>query len=514
MARTGTRYFGDEEDDELSTLQSLLQSSGSQPARANFVDLPELTITADKPDDEPQMELQPDRAPLDHMQLDPDIAPEDHTLMKLSQLDGADDMGPMPSASDRAAERRQIDREGGGALGDVARGIGSVVPDIGTIAALGLDAGFNRGRGAGEIVGAYANNKAAAAAKQKDPFEQLVALERLKQGQQRIEGSAEDRGRKDKQLGLQTDKWGQAIDPDSAANTSKVETARRRTEATTKEGIETRNELKDTSADTAATIAQAGGKARTDAVTDALRDNPREITAQQQVSNDLAQTKLDLAAEKETREKNEENVRWSGDFTKKTQDMIKIAQAARKLDEIFGKHGEKDDIPGIGSMESYLPDWALGAGNKLGVYSDDQKKEADEIRTLQASLRSFEGKEITGAAAGGKEESGRIGRLAGTAGGMDEAQVRGATKQLRQTAEQAIKLAASGRPDLAKQILAESGLDDILGDGGPAAAAPPKKSAAMRQKLNSQRGVRSVDNPDSWAPLSEGDENDVYRRWR
>lgn len=337
-------------------------------------------------------------------------------------------------------------------LGEFARDNGAAL-----LASI-LDVGFNKGRGLGGIVSATAGEvgkqEAARQAKRQqarefarqtmpkplDPYEQALKAQML--GIHAGNLDARNQQLQNTQQRYDTTRADKS-DPNSAVNTTAVEVGGRKAETNAERRILKQSELSDVAAADKANIAGAQEGARTKAETEELRKNPREITQQQQVENTRAA-----------------DVRRTGEIDRYQKDignMVEVAKAARRLQDLFA--ASPNDLPGIGVYDSTKPGFARSAADT-------------DAATQLAQLRSFVQGPITGAATGGPREEKRISELAGDAQGLTEKQAQAAVNNLADIANSRLKSYAVGREDIARQVLQQHGLDDLIG-ATPAPAASP-----------------------------------------
>lgn len=343
--------------------------------------------------------------------------------------------------------------------------------DWGMLGALVLDAGMNKGRGVGQLIGAYANNREAAArAKEQHKLrlEEIAArkgdtdmadwkavdasqrdYEGMRLREEAIAATKEGLGIRGKAENRLEDKFGQQQDPDSPLLGAGVEVARRKAEAGVKGREEEKAKLAETIADNVANVATA----RTKATTEAKNETPPDPTPQQKIAN---KAKEDTRSEAELKAFNAEVGHYPEVLAaaRKLQDIFKTAELKGKKHSLLAGGGT--DYPGIGMLDS----------NKL---AGGRSMEDERANAQLNILRSFIQQPVTGAAVGGQEESSRIGELAGkTKGwGATEQSSRVAIDELAKLAEARIRQAGSRRAGIARQAMKPHGLDNLFPDEAP-----------------------------------------------
>jgi hypothetical protein len=355
-----------------------------------------------------------------------------------------------------------------------------------TLAALVLDAGLNKGRGVGQIAGAYASNQERNAHDKRAHKLKLEEINARKGNQDMADWAAVDRSQRDyeqmrqreedrnvaiKSLGLREATRDDKLSPDSAFGSTKTELVKRGAAARV-EGAETKkDELSDVIEGNAAGVTRA----RTNAATNAKNENPAEFTKDQVADNTRAdrareaQEKHTEAVEANTRETTLQ--RDTNSFRDKNKRLIQMAQAVQHIDSIlsdpkYSKPGA--DKPGMGMWDS--SSWVPNM-----VRSDDSIRVRDDLATLQEFLQT----EVTGAAAPMGQEK-RIQAIAGAKPGATERETMLALEILREHAKAQLRAAGANREGIARTVLGENnGLDKwVYGDD----QAPPEVRQAQPQR--------------------------------
>jgi hypothetical protein len=465
---SGRSPYGDDED-EQDALLSLLDQQRPQGA---VVQLPEVAVRSGQnydPDIMGEFEPAPAAEPEDQLTARTMLEEPRAQLGPASSSAAASGMQQLLPQQDPelAAKQRQVQLQALDEAGtDSSKyGLGEFARDNGAaLLASILDIGFNKGRGLGGIVSATAGEvgKQEAARQQKrkeardfalrsrgkqtDPFEQALKAQMLGIHAGNLE--ARNQQLSNTQQRYDTTR-GDKSNPDSAVNTTAVEVGGRKAETNAERRILKQAELSDVAASDKANIAGAQAGARTKAETEELRSNPRELTTQQQVENARAT-----------------DTRRTGEIDRYQKDignMVEVAKAARQLQTLFA--ASPNDLPGVGVWDSSKPAFS-------------RSKADQDAATQLAQLRSFVQNPITGAATGGPREEKRISELAGDAQGMTESQAQNAINNLAEIANSRLKSYAVGREDIARQVLQQHGLDDLIGGAAPAAAPNPAAIAA------------------------------------
>lgn len=365
------------------------------------------------------------------------------------------------------------------------------------VGALLLDLGLNRGRGGGQIVGAYANNREASKRQKqahKLRLEEIAARkgDRDMEDWRQTDASQRDweaQGLRQQEINLSKDSFGlrkdtreDKLSPDTDASTTKTELVKRGAAARVRGAEEEKDELAETIAGNVANVATARSKA----VTDEARNNPKDLTKAQiaddkradeaaALRQEMAGVKADLDKEKNARAGEALHLKTKKEFDTAAGHMVQVAAAARKLENIFKGDEDSDRRDKLGQRDYH----GIGTYDSMKHRSMRDQGDSDASAELDI-LRSWVQGPITGAAVGGKDESGRINALAGQATGLDEQSARTAIKALNELARNSLRQHAAGREDAARESLAAHGLDDILGPkAAPQIAPPPPKPTAQ-----------------------------------
>jgi len=367
-------------------------------------------------------------------------------------------------------------------------GVGEAVRDNGAAALASLlDIGFNKGRGLAGIVGATAQGVSKQEAARRDAAKQAGELAVSLRGQGRGGMAGGDPGfdrwykerliargvdvgdrARDKEQGVDErfrTRLGEQQSIDSKTSQTKIGLAA----ATTDAREDAKHANIDRTADDAALVSGARSGSSTTARNKANETTPPPITPQQRADNDLNERKFahqktrddeldDLRGQTAALKKTAERRQSSDAYRNKMKDILLIAQAARHLDQMYNGAGGSKDKPGIGAWDSIKP------GFMRSKADDDAAKEL-------AFLRSYEGKDITGAAAGGKDETQRINELAGSTKGGTEQSSLASIQKILETSRAQLRAGMVGHEDVARDVLAEYGLEDLAGPGDGRAAA-------------------------------------------
>jgi hypothetical protein len=215
----------------------------------------------------------------------------------------------------------------------------------------------------------------------------------------------------------------------------------------------------------AADRAQGVAGASTNSTTNALRDNPRAITAEQDVTNKREQAQMDASLEekalaRETRAK-QQKIDNVDKYNRELGDVMSIAENAHKLKNIFNAH--PDDLPGVGAWDARKPDFMksqddIDAGNIFAQFANPQFKD-------------IAGRAVTGA------EQERVLQQVGNLKSTDERTVRSAVDEIEKSMTSRIRGGSVGREDVAREILRQHGLEDLL--GAPAATEQPSAATGV-----------------------------------
>lgn len=347
--------------------------------------------------------------------------------------------------------------------------------DIDTALAMLLDLGANKGRGLGQIVGAYASNRdeeskqdehfkeqvAFAKAKRKD-VDPVAELMRQKQLEIGIEGLGARSAHEAGVEGRAEHNWAQNESPDAPKQTTAVKVAELKAAAGVKGRENQRAEMLPTIENTEGGITGA----RTTAGTQSKNDTPPDITPAEREHLDLEKTRL-ADQEENTRIQREINERQkkADNVTKYNKELggaMNTLDAEKTLEELIGTTG---DIPGMGPVKTsrFFPDALL----------TDK-----EIKTQQAfaHFRNPEFRKESGAAVTPSEAP----RLEAEFGRMESTNpevVRNAVKAIGETMRNQIRSGSIGREELAREILGSRHLDDVLGPAVTPAPADAPSSA-------------------------------------
>jgi hypothetical protein len=441
--------FDDDEEKKRQLLEQLIsQRDGDQ--QPDVVQLPEVKIgSGDTP-----LPPQYDRSPPEPAAEPPALAARDESSGRMQ--------------NEPYIPRGKSDGGDGGFAG----------MDWGTLGALLLDITSNKGRGVGQLVGAYAANKDADERKKQAHQDRLDELEARKADPSyqlaRLQLAQSAQGLRKQGLDQTQDRFAKRESdhsPDSDVYQGDVQKAGDKSAASAKGRITEENALKGLAAETAG----ARTSATTKAGIETTNENPRALTADEQHDNALADRAAARADEAEALKSDNAKLKAAADmrgssdkFLKDAGNMVAVARAARSLQKQFAADDAanrtdsfgKRDYHGIGMWDSLKPESARDQGDQ------------DAAAQLDI-LRSFIQGPITGAAVGGKDESQRINALAGESKGRTEAGAKTAIDQLANLAYDTLRSHASGREGAARAALQPHGLDDLITapvDDAPASA--------------------------------------------
>lgn len=365
--------------------------------------------------------------------------------------------------------------------------------DIDTALAMLLDLGANKGRGLGQIVGAYASNRdheasqdehfkeqvAFAKAKKKDadPVAEALRTQAVLNAMAGHETTAERETRLAQGQNFNQQKVTPGTDPYKGVIQQKEDLAAAGVKGKTNEETALADQIDENARGKAAASAQGS----TSATTNELRLNPRDITPEQQAQLDIETKRLQQsqqahedaqanaeatrAATAETRRQGELN-----SFRTQTKDMLSALQKARDLQKQIDNAGGKD-VPGLDNLDYNLPNAMLS-------------RDAIHNQEILQQLINPETKRYFGTAVSANEASARE-RAYGTGRLSGEAAREEAIKTIREGLESGVRGAAAGREDAARAVLKEYGLDDLL--PAQAAAVVEDAPASARDALPEQR---------------------------
>lgn len=374
-----------------------------------------------------------------------------------------------------------------------ARSTNHTAGDIDTVLAMLLDLGANKGRGLGQITGAYVSNQEANDREQRQHEERLAlaqAHQKLNQDplEELLRVNAAERGIKGLYArdaaaagveGRAEHNWAQNESPESAKQTTAVEVAKRKAAANVEGKTAEESALAADIQRNARGKAGATAEGSTQATTNELRANPRAVTEEEKIRNDLAAAQLEESKRgRAATEANMAETRRRADadsFRNQTKDMLVALQKARDLQKQIDAAPGK--VPGLGNAEYNEPNLML----------DQQAIHNQEI--LQ-QLINPETKRYFGTAVSANEATARA-RAYGTGRLSGEAAREEAIKTIREGLESGVRGAAIGHEDVARQILHEYGLADLLDPTG-AAAVVEDAPASARDALPQTRDPQDV----------------------
>lgn len=364
--------------------------------------------------------------------------------------------------------------------------------DIDTALAMGLDLVSNRGRGLGQITGAYVNNRDAEERQDEglkkdlamvqahrksgqDPVADLLRQQALENGIRGLGARTEHEAGVDRRA---EEKRSDQL-PGAPVFEGKVQLAERQSGARVKGRENQRTEMLPQIEATESGIAGA----RTTANTESKNETPPAITPAEQARLDLEREQLDESkrarAVAEGQRADAEKQRQRNDFTTKYGGNMDTLTAAQTLEALIGEHG---DIEGVGPF----------VGSKW--YPDALK--SDKAIQEQQLLAEFQNPGFR-ARAGQNVTANEVPRLEAEFGNLKSTNpevVHNAVKAIAETMRNSIKRGAVGREELAREVLSSNHLDDVLGPAvsEPAAAAPAVMDdapASARDALPMMRGA-------------------------
>lgn len=375
-----------------------------------------------------------------------------------------------------------------------------------------LDAGMNKGRGLGQIVGAYANNQSA---NKRAKEQHALRLEEIaaRKGdtafdhwykQQLVEGAADQRDiSANRNEGVQDraeHNWTQNEDPKSPKMQAGLQHVIDIADA--------RADVKHSRADEVATDTAKRTTATTDAATDALRENPKAVTEQEKLANaqreesiriqreGLEERKRATVAAEGTRAQGLED-READTFRNKNKDALIAMKNARMLQGAFKK--QPDDVRGFGMYQREAPGWFPG------INEDDIHQ-----RQVFNQLINPEVKELFGTAVSKGEEE-RVNKAFATGRMATEGEQISAVNSIAEMLGSQIRGAGKGKEKIARRIAAEYGLEDMfpeLLDAAEDQAAGKATPAPAR--VNPAAGARelALPMPKVNTPLTAGPDED------
>jgi hypothetical protein len=434
--------------DENDPLLALLQPDGSDNA-------PSLSMSEESGEGAPDNETSEGSSPRD------DVL----TSMLLDQgRPRGDAYQPSPAAASQNADRQSLDaawtqreREALDASKPQQYGVWEGLRDnAAPVLAGALDSIFNKGRGLGNIVQGAAGEVGAQQARRdamrKQEGDLAIAI-RGKKGDelaaQRLQYAYDSLHARESAAGGVGDRFnlnrGDRNDPNSQRNATAEEMAYKTALARKQGGAEGAHEY----ADVAAQDAALKTGATTNAATDALEANPRAITAEQEIQNQLARDQLATSQGIRAQGVSQSN---RDKFNAQYKDVLDVAQKARELKDLFSKIPEGGDLPGLGPIDANTPSW-LPQG--LGGPSDTDLN----VRNLVAQFKNPGVHARSGAAVNPSErpaleaEFGKIGDERGTKTAIDN---------IYNTMVSKLRGGAAGKENDIRELLQKRGLGDVL----------------------------------------------------
>jgi hypothetical protein len=367
-----------------------------------------------------------------------------------------------------------------------------------------LDAGMNKGRGLGQIVGAYANNQSA---NKRAKEQHALRLEEIaaRKGdtafdhwykQQLVEGAADQRDiSSNRNEGVQDraeHNWTQNED----SNSPKMQAGLQHVI----DIADARADVKHSRADEVATDTAKRTAATTDAATDALRGNPKAVTEQEKLANAQREESLNLDRQRLDETKRGREVaeatraqsledREADTFRNKNKDALIAMKNARLLQDAFKK--QPDDVRGFGIYQREAPGWFPGIN-------------ADDIHQRQVfnQLINPEVKDLFGTAVS-KGEEGRVNKAFATGMTATEEEQKSAVNSIAEMLGSQIRGAGKGKEKIARRIAAEYKLDDLFPELAPDPAASATPAPARADPAAGAREL-SLPMPKVNTPLTAG----------
>lgn len=380
---------------------------------------------------------------------------------------------PSPAAASQNADRASLDaawtqreREALDASKPQKYGVWEGLRDnAAPVLAGALDSIFNKGRGLGNIVQGAAGEVGAQQARRDAQRKQegdLALKIRGKQGDdlaaQRLDYLNRSLLNRDTSTTNVQKRHDEDVarkdDPSSQHNATAEEMAFLRAQAAKQGGAEGAHQYAQTGAEDAALKTGAN----TNASTDALAANPRALTEEQRIQNQLAREQLDTSQgirQQGVDQKNRDT------FNAQNKDVLDVVENAQKLRDIFSR-SKGGDLPGLGPIDSNTPSWlpeGLGGPSQTDL----------DVRNLVAQFKNPGVHARSGAAVNPSErpaleaEFGKIG---------DEKSTQTAIDNIYNTMVSKLRGAAVGKEDLVREILAARGLHDVLPPAAAQAAQP------------------------------------------
>lgn len=364
--------------------------------------------------------------------------------------------------------------------------------DIDTALAMLLDLGANKGRGLGQIAGAYVSNRdheasqdehfkeqvAFAKAKRKDtdPVAEALRTQAVLNAMAGHETTAEREARLAQGQNFNQQKVTPGTDPYKGVIKQKEDLAGAGVKGKTDEETALADQIDENARGKSAASAQGS----TSATTNELRLNPRDITPEQQAQLDIETKRLQQSqqahedamantaatrdAAAETRRQGELN-----SFRTQTKDMLTALQKARDLQKQID--AAPGNVPGLSNWQYNEPNLML----------DPQAIHNQEIlqQLINPETKRYFGTAVSANEASARERAYGTGRLSGEAAREE------AIKTIREGLESGVRGAAAGREDAARAVLKEYGLDDLM--PAQAAAVVDDAPASARDALPQQR---------------------------
>jgi hypothetical protein len=308
--------------------------------------------------------------------------------------------------------------------------------------ALGIDALFNKARGAGAIVGGYGQGVMRRDAQDKDSMRQLAQLEIM-----RSREAAEDAHRKQQyelgegNLKARNEENRIALE---RLNAQKGDPAvdRAYKEALTNEAEARAYQqwTKDPNAIDAET------QARLQQQKEIHAEDLAEKRAGRQATEDY---RAELAAQRAATTKEKTDIAAGNKFLDATREILPQAQALQAIEPTIEKYGKGTDMPGVGWFDSNVPSWLAHP------IDSEKRQDADNIDRMARQAQAYFKHEITGAA-GTNRETVLYEQLKGLNG--TEEQFRNALKFWQDDLRAKIRGRASVAPEVSRQALDAQGL--------------------------------------------------------
>lgn len=366
--------------------------------------------------------------------------------------------------------------------------------DVGipSAAALVLDAFVNRGRGAGQIVGATANSIDADRRAEQERLDKIAEIEARNKDKDPLKafveyGNLQDRT---KELGIRrqtadttSTRLDSLVNPESEAAKGKLELTAEGAKARRGGLLEANHEAAPTTAEDAA--AAEALKLRTTAP-QRIADAGQIAGAQSEARQPYVEHNASVADERRAADEQrraalgaekpltpQQTSQLADKYATENKFALDSAKHLMTLEGVVGKY-KPGDIPGIGLVAGREPTASLATRDTMSDFinqPDQRVKDALKIRQLQSEMSNAVERAESGAAIGLKEDQKYLIRE-GAQPGASEEQFRQGVEAYKRTLQGRLTGYRVGKEDVADKVLASQGITpEWLGTNKPAQAA-------------------------------------------